>query len=88
MVKTSDFESENPGSSPGEASNPPPPLCVWCNAPWTDDMLTVFASTEIEDGYYEGEYYLRETDISIDVTCSSCKRVVYKKEITVMGNLK
>lgn len=88
MVKTSDFDSENGGSTPPEAASPPPPLCVFCNAPWTDDMLKVFAQAEIEDGYYEGEYYLRDVDVSIDVKCSSCGRLVYKKEITVQGDRK
>ncbi len=62
---------------------PPPPLCVFCSAPWTDDMLKVFASAEIEDGYYEGDYSLENAYISIDVKCSSCQRLVYKKEVTV-----
>ena len=61
--------------------DPPPPLCVFCSAPWTDDMLKAQAETEIEDGYYEGEYYVRGADITIDVTCSSCNRLVYRKEI-------
>lgn len=88
MVKTSDFESENSGSTPDEAASPPPPKCVWCNAPWTDDMLKVFASTEVENGYYEGDYSLTTTDVVIDVTCSTCKRLVYRKEITVPADQK
>jgi hypothetical protein len=58
----------------------PPPLCVFCNAPWTDDMVKVLAATEVERGYYEGEIDGVETVINIDVTCSSCKRLVYRKE--------
>jgi hypothetical protein len=54
---------------------------VFCNAPWTDDMLKIFAEAEIEDGYY-GEYYLRHVDVSISVKCSSCGRLVYQKHIT------
>jgi len=63
---------------------PPPPLCVFCNAPWTDEMLKVLAETETEPGYY-GETYVVGTDITIDVTCSSCKRLVYRKECRVPG---
>jgi hypothetical protein len=88
MAKTAPFEGENSGSSPDAATSPPPPLCVFCNAPWTDDMLKIFGKTEIEDGYYEGDYYLRDTDISIDVVCSTCKRLVYKKHITVSTDRK
>ncbi len=81
MVKTSDFESENSGSSPGEAANPPPPLCVFCNAPWTDDMLKVFATANEYHGYYEGDIFVESVDAVIDVTCGSCKRLVYRKEL-------
>lgn len=59
----------------------PPPLCVFCSAPWTDDMLHIYASADIELGYYEGEIDGVTTDIKIDVTCSSCDRLVYRKEI-------
>lgn len=68
----------------GEADNPPPPLCVFCNAPWTDDMLKVSADAEMETGYY-GRNYVETIDIVIDVTCSSCKRVVYRKECRQIG---
>lgn len=83
MAKTADFESENPGSSPGAAASPPPPLCVFCGKPWTDEMLKVFAEADIEHGYYEGDYSVVGYDVSIDVTCSSCKRLVYRKELRV-----
>ena len=69
-------------------ADPPPPLCVFCNAPWTDDMMKVFTKTAIENGYYPGEFEMGETDVSIDITCSSCGRLVYKKEITVNGEKK
>lgn len=81
MVKTSDFESENSGSSPGEAANPPPPLCVWCSAPWTDGMVKVLADAEMYHGYYEGDISVERITASIEVICSSCNRLVYKKEL-------
>jgi formate-dependent nitrite reductase cytochrome c552 subunit len=59
----------------------PPPLCVWCSAPWCDEMVKAQADVEVEDGYYQGEYYVRSADIVLDITCSTCKRLVYRKEI-------
>ena len=65
----------------GEKREPiPPPLCVWCSAPWTDDMMTVYASADLEYGYYPDDVSVESIDVVIDVTCSSCKRVVYRKE--------
>lgn len=67
-------------AEPEPAPEPiPPPLCVFCNAPWTDDMVQVLAEAEIADGYY-GDYSIEHIDVTIDVTCSSCKRLVYRKE--------
>ena len=57
------------------------PICVFCNAPWTDDMISVFANAEFETGYY-GDSHVESIHMTVDVTCSSCKRLVYRKEIT------
>lgn len=64
-----------------EDPGPPPPLCVFCSAPWTDDMMKVFASADEYHGYYEGDQEVVAIDVKIDVTCSSCGRLVYRKEI-------
>lgn len=58
----------------------PPPLCVWCSAPWTDDMLKVSSQAEMETGYYDDKW-VESIDTTIDVTCSTCKRLVYRKEV-------
>lgn len=61
----------------------PPPLCVWCSAPWTDDMMKVYVKGDFDFGYYPGDFSVDGYDTTIDVTCESCKRLVYRKEIRV-----
>lgn len=61
-----------------------PPLCVFCSAPWTADMVQVSAEVELEHGYY-GSVSLGEADAVVDITCSTCKRLVYRKEIRRIG---
>ncbi len=63
-----------------EDAAPPPPLCVWCNAPWTDDMMDISAHVETENGYY-GETYIEGAWVDVDITCSTCQRLVYRKQI-------
>jgi hypothetical protein len=65
---------------------PPPPLCVWCSVPWTDDMLKVSAEAELEGGYYPGDAVVDNIDAIIDITCSTCKRLVYRKEVRNIRN--
>lgn len=57
------------------------PLCVFCNAPWTADMIKVSAEVELENGYYGDSYLTGHGDAVVDITCSTCKRLVYRKEI-------
>ena len=59
----------------------PPPLCVFCSAPWTDDMLRVYTKADFDWGYYPGDFCVDGYDTTIDVTCTSCKRLVYRKEV-------
>ncbi len=63
----------------------PTPLCVWCSAPWTDDMLKVLSRAEVESVYYEGDWSVDGCDVKIDVTCSTCNRLVYRKEVRTSG---
>jgi len=61
----------------------PPPLCVWCSAPWTDDMLRVSAEADYCSGDYGGVDGIETT---IDVICSTCNRLVYQKHVQQDGN--
>jgi len=63
--------------------NPPPPLCVWCKAPWDDDMLKVYCEADVTFGDYGSVDGIETT---IDVTCNSCNRLVYRKHIQQEGN--
>lgn len=63
--------------------DPPPPLCVFCSAPWTDDMLKAYAEADVTFGDYG---CVEAVEITVDVTCSSCRRLVYRKHVSQMGN--
>jgi hypothetical protein len=54
-----------------------PPLCVFCNAPWTDDMIAVeaYAGGGCDTCGYGGEPHG-----TVTITCSSCTRLVYQKD--------
>lgn len=66
---------KNTGFVPGGC-----PICVFCNAPWTDEMISVLAASEISTGYY-GDPDGCETVATIDVTCGSCNRLIYRKDV-------
>lgn len=57
------------------------PICVFCNQPWTDDMITVL---DIDASHGEGSYDFgpEHPQATVDITCSSCKRLIYRKEFT------
>ena len=59
--------------------NPPPPLCVFCNAPWTDDMVKIYAEAQFSPGTYEACF--DGVAVQVDVTCSTCNRLVYRKSV-------
>ncbi len=61
------------------------PICIFCNAPWTDDMITVLARSEIESGYY-GDIDSVMTHATIDITCHNCKKLIYQKEVHLNDN--
>lgn len=55
------------------------PICVFCNAPWTDDMIRVF---NVDARHGQGSYDFGPEDerATIDITCTSCERLIYRKE--------
>jgi len=55
------------------------PLCGFCNTPWSDDMIRVFDvdATHGPDSYDMGP---EDETATIDITCSTCDRLIYRKE--------
>lgn len=74
MTKKPKLEGFAPGARP---------ICGFCNAPWTDDMVNLWAKADIENGYYEGDYNVEGIDTVVDIICESCNRLIYRKEIRV-----
>ncbi len=56
------------------------PVCVFCNAPWSDDMIKIMHQTEVEIGYY-GDPEGVDLQLKIDIDCHACGRLIYRKEI-------
>lgn len=55
------------------------PLCVFCSEPWTDEMIRL---EDIDARHGEGSYDFGPEDqrATLDITCSSCNRLIYRKE--------
>lgn len=53
------------------------PLCPFCNAPWTDDMIAVEARSS---GGCETCGYGATTSGTITINCDSCGRLIYQKD--------
>jgi hypothetical protein len=58
------------------------PLCTFCNAPWTDDMIEIEANvSESCDtcGYGGGSYG------TITISCPKCENTIYQKDFDNRG---
>jgi uncharacterized Zn-finger protein len=59
-------------------------ICPFCNAPYTAEMLTEFEySTGYEswgENWESTSSYIEDVIGSVEIKCSNCGRVVYKKE--------
>jgi hypothetical protein len=55
------------------------PKCVFCNTDWDDEMIRVFDvdASHGPDSYDFGPENQRAT---VDITCSTCERLIYRKE--------
>jgi hypothetical protein len=52
-------------------------LCPFCSAPWSRDNIKIYdvdAENQCESGRFDPE------NCTIEITCHSCKRLMYKKE--------
>lgn len=56
------------------AEIPTPPACVFCSAPWTPEMVELVELSGYCPSCADGERV-------IDVFCSACTRLVYRKEV-------
>lgn len=54
------------------------PLCPYCSAPWTDDMVRVEASIASHGCDTCG--HGARVEGSVDIECSTCKKLIYRKE--------
>ena len=55
------------------------PLCPFCSKAWSDTMIERFAECSLEIGYYDD---VERVDVTIDITCDGCERLIYRKEIS------
>lgn len=55
------------------------PICVFCNVPWTDEMIRVY---DVDAQHGEGSYDFgpENMEATVEIKCASCERLIYKKE--------
>ena len=61
-----------------DADEPPPILCVWCGAPWSDDNLSAWI-TSMSAGC-ESCGHGAGAEITIRIDCHACGKLMYRKD--------
>lgn len=59
------------------------PLCPFCSKPWSARMMRLFEECSINTGYYGDP---EDVDVTINITCDGCERLIYRKEISTWGS--
>lgn len=54
------------------------PLCPFCSKPWSDDMVRVY--DVVTSAGCETCGYGSTVEATIDITCNSCNRLIYRKQ--------
>jgi hypothetical protein len=54
------------------------PLCPFCSKPWTAEMMQMLEACSVNLGYYGDP---ESVDLTIDITCDGCARLIYRKEV-------
>lgn len=55
------------------------PLCVFCSSPWTDDMIRVY-DVDAQHGDGSFDFGPENEKATVDITCTTCGRLIYRKE--------
>jgi hypothetical protein len=79
-IKKAPLEGEVLESPLDEAGYTRRPLCPFCSAPWSDDMVSVMDLSS-SGGGCETCGYGEEVRATVDITCDECERLIYRKEV-------
>lgn len=55
------------------------PICPFCSAAWTDEMVRVF-DIDASHGYGSYDFGPEDQRATVDITCSTCNRLIYRRE--------
>ena len=71
---TDDDDPEVDGFAPGAR-----PVCVVCNTPWTDDMISIY-DIDAHHGQDSYDFGPEDQRATVDITCAHCSKLIYRKE--------
>jgi hypothetical protein len=55
------------------------PICVFCNAEWTDRMIYVY-DIDAQHGPDSYDFGPENQRATLDIICENCNRLIYRKE--------